>query len=480
MHMMEKVLDTIRRHHLLDKGESVVAGVSGGPDSVCLLHLLRGAAEQLDIRLYALHVNHRLRGEEALSDERYVQALCAELGIPLQVVSCDIRTYARQRSMSLEEAGREVRYAEFARYAAETGASRIAVAHNRNDQVETVLLNLLRGAGLEGLKGMDYRRGMIIRPLLDVERCDIEAYCRDNGLEPHQDSSNLERDYTRNRVRLDLLPSLNSLFHSGVSESIWRMSSLARIDSEYLEEVSREAFRHCLAAESDREVKLVLEKLKELHEAIRARVLRQGIEKVAGSLKGIGYVHMQELLQLVAKAHTGTETTLPGGINAIVSYGYLRLTTMPAERAETFERLLGIPGRTEVPQCHIRLEASLQERETFDSHLLKRAQDEMIQFFDYEKLKRGIYIRNRRNGDIFKPYRSSGTKKLKEYFIDNKVPREKRDAVPLVAQEHEIVWIIGQKISDKFKVTENTKMVLCLKVLPLEAASSISKESQGG
>ncbi len=461
--MIDKVLETINRHNLVNSGEGVVVGVSGGPDSVCLLHVLYTLREKLNIKLYAVHINHMLRGKESEGDEKYVKELCEKLGIPAYFFSVDVKDIASRKGISLEEAGREARYGTFEKVAGDVGASKVAVAHNKNDQAETILLNIIRGSGLDGLKGMEYKRGNIIRPLLDVRREEIEEYCRQHSLNPRIDSTNLLSIYTRNKIRLDLIPSINNMFDIDIQDNLSRMSALLRDDLDYIEENAVHLYNKCLIDENKDSITINAAIFQKYHIAIRRRIVRSIIKKLTGSLKGIESVHVEQVLQLCENGRTGAEIHLPGRLKALKSYDHLIICTVTDSAAvQPFCRSIKIPGVTLVPEIGAGIKAVLEKKSSGVEQYVNMRYNSMEQYFDYDKLIMGINIRNRRDGDVFKPYKSNGTKKLKEYFIDNKIPRHERDSIPLITQGKEIVWVIGYKISDKFKVTENTKTVLKL------------------
>ena len=288
-----------------------------GPDSVSLLHLLHTLSKKLEINIQAIHINHMLRGSESEQDELYVRQLCETLGVPLRVCPINITEFAAKTGMSIEEAGREARYIEFEGYAADVGAQKIAVAHNRNDQAETVMMHIIRGSGLTGLVGMEYIRGKIIRPLLDINRCEIEQYCKENELKPRIDSSNLKGDYARNRVRLELLPLINSSFGIDITGSLCKLSSLAAQDNSFIEEATSGAFEECIADAGTNETNeknsltFDVERLSKLHPALLSRVLRKAAGYVKGDLKGIEMVHIEAVEALVRNGRTGAVLQLP-------------------------------------------------------------------------------------------------------------------------------------------------------------------------
>ncbi len=460
----KKIMDIILANRLIEYGEGVVAGISGGPDSVCLIHVLSSLRPELGMKLYAVHINHMLRGEEADADEEYTARLCSELGIPLHVMRTDVAAAAAKMGISVEEAGREIRYREFGSYAGTVGASKIAVAHNRNDQAETVMLNIIRGTGTRGLCGMEYIRGNIIRPLLSTDRDEIERYCREAGLSPRTDSTNLTGEYTRNKVRLGLFPYINENFGANIVNSLCRLAENAAADRCFMERCAAEAYERVLREKGDGQVSMDIGRLRELDTAILMRVLRLAVIHASGNAKGVGGVHYQALTELVMKGATGMKAELPRGIRASVSYGILKVSCGESAAGKErhpgeFSREVSIPGTTEVPEAGAELSASVHPALSIDKYK-SLGYNPYVQYFDYDLLKKGIHIRNRRAGDIFRPFGSGGTKKLKEFFIDSKIPREARGRIPLICRGNEIVWVIGYKISDKFKVTENTKKVL--------------------
>jgi len=464
--MIDKVLETIKKYNMINNKDKIVVGVSGGPDSVCLLHILCKLRESMDLGLVAVHVNHMLRGDEASGDEAFVENLCKKLNVELVTRRIDIKKLAKERRLSLEETGRIERYRLFEEVADNFGAQRIAVAHNKNDQAETVLMNIIRGTGLDGLRGMDYIRGRIIRPLLGVERTEIENYCRIHNLNPRIDSTNLENIYTRNKIRLDLIPYIEKLFNADIVNGISKMADLIKDDVSFIESRTDEIYNKAKIKSDDKGVILDLNILKECHIAARKRIIRNSIKQIKADIKGIATVHIDSITDLIENGKTGSMLHLPHGVRAVKSYNTLKICLHELKEEDIyFNKEVNIPGITVVDEICGSLEATLIDvsADCFSIEDFTKVPDKSkVQFFDYDRLKEGIYLRNRRDGDVFRPRNSNGTKKLKEFFIDNKIPRETRNQIPLISTRKEIVWIIGYKISDKFKVTENTKIILKL------------------
>lgn len=466
--LRQQVLETIINRKLINYGEGVVVGVSGGYDSICLLHILYSVSSELGIKLYPVHVNHMLRGDEALRDENFVRSFCSSLGLGLHVRKVDISKKAQDEKISLEEAGRNARYQEFNDIAYQYSAAKIAVAHSRNDQAETILMRIFRGTGPEGLKGMEYKRDNIIRPLLDIDRVQIEQYVNEREIKAVTDSSNLHTDYFRNRIRLNVFPAINSAFGADVTENLLRLSKIVVADEDYLSYNSELYYRKSVISERHMYVELDLSVMKEQHQAVRGRVLRMAIERACGTLNGFEYIHTEKLCLLIDDGRTGARLDLPHGIEAVKSYTTLILKRKANEKQRKFEYRLKIPGETVIESLKTAVSTGVFNFDTNKScrEFINANEKDHTKFIDFDKAatnKDGtIVVRNRRDGDIFKPLKSNGTKKLKEYLIDNKVPRDDRDTIPLVAMGKEIIWIVGNKLSDNYKVTDNTKSVLMI------------------
>ncbi|TYQ15002.1 UNVERIFIED_CONTAM: tRNA(Ile)-lysidine synthase [Acetivibrio alkalicellulosi] len=463
--MVERVLKYIEKNSLINVGEKLIVGLSGGPDSVCLIHILKVLKDCLSIKIFAVHINHMLRGIESEEDEKYVKILCEKLNIPLKIEHINLNKIAKDNKLSIEEAGREERYKIFNAFSQKIGADKIAVAHNKNDQAETVLMNIIRGTGLYGLKGMDARRDNIIRPLLDIERSEIENYCNEHKLMPQIDSTNLKNIYTRNRIRLDLIPYINEMFDGDIVQKIIKMSDIVRCENVFIEDHVEKLYEQVLVESKDSEIILDLETIKTGHVALRRRVLRKSINQVAGSLKGIENKHIEDIIDLVEHGGVGAMIHLPNKIRIKKSYKTIKIYLYKKpHQIPRYNKKVNIPGDTVIEEDGILLRAEVIDNTGIDNYKNNK-NSSSLQYFDYESLIEGINIRKRDNGDKFKPLNSNGTKKLKEYFIDNKIPQEIRDTIPLISKGNEIVWIIGYRINDKYKVTENTKKVLKLQVL---------------
>lgn len=456
---------------LVREGTGIVVGVSGGADSVCLLAILKALQSELMLTLTAVHVHHGLRGEEADGDKAFVQALCEKWSIPLRVYDVDVKSISRSKGISLEEAGREVRYDLFAQVLKETGSEFIAVAHQMEDQAETVMLHLLRGTGLDGLCGMSVRQGNLLRPLLNISRAEILEYLTRNAIPYRVDSSNLSGDYTRNRVRNELFPALREMFSVDPVKQLVRLSTLVQDDYIHLEEEARSAFKQCSIEQAPNGSEsivseLSLSKLKSFSDALIKRIIRIAWERIKGNRKNLEQVHVTQVLELIKKEKTGKRVTLPLGARVEISYD--KLIFSPCEGSgdkKTYNYSVALEGETRAPKAGGALYGQVMSAEqAFLKYGLPESikEKELVQLFDYDRIKCGITLRNRTEGDRIYPRGSKGEKKLKEYFIDQKIPREVRSEVPLVAYENRVVWIVGMRTSEDFRAGRDTRRVCVL------------------
>ena len=455
--MLEKFLETIDKNQLIEKGQGIVLGISGGPDSTSMLHLFWRIREVFQLQLYAVHLNHQFRGEEAEKDATYVDSLCKELEVPCYLFSENIEAYSKKKGISFEEGGRERRYQLFEQVLSENQAHRIAVAQNLDDQAETVLMRLMRGAGVEGLGAMNYKRGEhIIRPLLNSSRQEIEDYCQRYRLNPVMDQTNLQPVYTRNRIRLELIPYIEKHFNPGIKETLSRTARLMREDTDFMLSISKEIFKRVAVKEGD-EVNVDIEALQENHVAVQKRVLREAILQLDRNLKNIGASHIDQLMDLMERGQAGSCLDLPNEVNVLKDYNRICFRNKKNNKfVNSFEYSLKIGENTEIGELGIIFSA----KELSKNHKNFSKEVPTIQYFDLDKIQEGMIIRNRRQGDKFSPLGIKGTKKIKEFMIDEKISREKRDQIPLICDQAGIMWVVGYRMSEKYKIDKNTKRIL--------------------
>lgn len=453
--IFDKVRSTIKKHNLIKKGDKIVLGLSGGPDSVCLLHILNRLKEELDIQVYAAHLNHQIRGIEAQKDALYVAKICEEMGIISFVKAMNVPKYCEDKGVSLEEGARTLRYEMFDEIMKKTKSNKIAIAHNLNDQAETVLMRIMRGTGLQGLRGIEYiRDDVIIRPILDIPREEIEAYCEQYDLNPRIDQTNLESIYTRNKIRLKLIPYMKDNFNSNVIESIVRMSNNLKCDSDYIEQEAKVKFEEVSKLSKD-SVEIELSKYIELHTAIKVRIFRNGIKHILGDTNFIDQKHIEDIIELEADSKIDKMITLPRGVFVYRKKKSIILTTKEIVNEE-IHFCYNIPsnGFIKIKELGVVIETQTMNIDRYRS----MKNDKSSKGFDFNKIKGGITVRNRESGDKIKL--SIGSKKIKDLFIDLKIPREDRCKVPIMADEEGIICVGDYKFSEKYKIDSETKEVL--------------------
>ena len=397
--IFEKVLNTINKHGLIQKGDKIVVGLSGGPDSVCLLHILNRLKKEWDLEIYAAHLNHQIRGLEAQKDAFYVSKLCEEMGITFFIKSINVPEYCEKNGVSIEEGARKLRYEMFNEIKVNTKSNKIAIGHNLNDQAETILMRIMRGTGLQGLKGIDYiRDGIIIRPILDIDRKDIEEYCEEYKLNPRIDKSNLESIYTRNKIRLDLIPYMRDNFNSNVIESIVRMGNSLRNDNDYIENEALNKFKEVSVLTEDG-IKINIDSYKNLHNSIKVRVLRYAIKNLLGDTNFIDQKHIDDIIELEDDSKIDKMLNLPRGIFVYRKKDSILLANREIV-IEDVEYCYNVPsnGLKKINEIGLIVQTEVMSIEQY-----KRSKsDKSSQWFDFNKIKGGVVVRSRRAGDKIK------------------------------------------------------------------------------
>lgn len=453
--IFEKVLGTINKYNLIEDGDKIVLGLSGGPDSVCLLHILYRLKEKMNIEVYAAHLNHQIRGLEAQKDALYISQICEDLGITSFVKAINVPEYCKEQGVSLEEGARTLRYEMFDEIKQKTKSNKIAIGHNRNDQAETVLMRIMRGTGLQGLRGIEYiRDNKIIRPILDIERSEIEAYCEKYELNPRIDKTNLESIYTRNKIRLELIPYMKDNFNPNVIESIVRMTNSLKSDSDYIDLEAERSFKAVSTLKED-SVEISLPKYSNLHNAIKVRILRSAIKHIIGDTNFVDQKHIEDIIELECESKLNKMLNLPRGIFAYRRKNIIILTTKEIV-SEEIDFCYNIPsnGFIKIKELNLVLETQKMSIDRYKSIKL----DKTSKGFDLDKIKGGIVVRSRKQGDKIKL--AGGSKKVKDLFIDLKIPREDRCKVPVITDDEGILCVGDYKTSENYKIDSETKEVL--------------------
>ena len=446
-------------------GTRVVAAVSGGPDSTSLLDALVSLRDELGIRLHGAHLDHRLRGEASREDARFVADTFRRLGIDHTVEAADVPSFQREKGLSMEGAARTVRYGFLARVASETEADAVALGHTADDQAETVLMHIIRGSGLSGLRGMepaskrvfDGKELLLVRPLLAVSRQEILRYCKTLALEYRQDESNLSLDPQRNRLRLELLPALES-YNPAVRDALVRLSRSAGQDLAYLGAEVARAWQE-VGSEDGPRVTLSRTAFSKLAPALQSHLLRRAVRAAKGDAVDLEQSHVDEMARLMA-GRAGAGLDLPGGIDFRVGYQEATLVDgdqevcplPPIEQAQP----ITVPGETVLGGWRIsaRLTDDGQLASVGDGPAADGPLPNPIDRFDAGSLKGGLLVRSRVDGDRFQPLGMRRSKKLQDFMVDAKVSRSWRDRVPLVVSPRGIAWVVGWRIAEWAKIRD--------------------------
>lgn len=422
--MLDKVRNTINKYGFLENGDKVLIGLSGGADSVCLTHVLHRLKDELGICLYTAHMNHCLRGEHADGDEKFAVEFSEKLGIQCITKREDVKAYAEKNGISEEMAGRELRYAFFECVRKDYGLNKIATAHNKNDNAETILMNFIRGSGISGLCGIPYRRGEIIRPIIEISREEIEEYCSENGLSYVTDSTNCEMIYTRNKIRLDLIPKIRNDFNPGFITTVTKNAGLMSEELDYIENQAD------LVYGKVKDGVILLEDLN-CHIAIKRRVILKMLK--SSGINDVSADYVEAVLRLIDTGHSGLRISLPGENTAELEYGRLFIGKIP-DKVQPFEYPVSIGKEVYIREMDIAVKAEY----AVGNDVFRADKDSKI------------LVRSRRDGDYFYPVGMQGKKKLKNYFIDNKIPRSERDRTGILTIDNEIAWIIGKRRDRRF------------------------------
>lgn len=437
--MISKMLMTIENHNLIQNGETIVVGFSGGPDSLAMLHALFHLKSKLDIRLVAVHVNHMLRGMLADRDEAFVAQICAGMQIPCEIFKVDVAQAASQMGKSFEEVGRDVRYKAFFEVKEKYKASKVAVAQNRNDVVETFFINLFRGAGIEGLASIEYmREGGIIRPLLDVSRDEVERYCSDNALTPCIDHTNNENEYSRNKIRNLLLPTLRASYNPSIDDAIMKTVQIMKMEKQFWKAHVHELFKKMCEVESGL-IKIKLIEFNRLQMSEKHQLLRAAIKDLRGDLINVSYDTIERVILLDrVGAICEVDTSINGRLtsDALVLYDKTRANQTGLKPLNT---------------CFVNVE----ERYKFKLSKSCVAVDAAC-------IKGELTVRTRKNGDKYKPLGMKGHKKIQDLFVDEKIPFNERENIMLVCDEEKIIWVENNRINDCCKITESTKNIMIM------------------
>jgi tRNA(Ile)-lysidine synthase len=471
MKLLLKVERTIRKHDMLYPGERVLVALSGGPDSVACLRSLQRLAGKWRIEIGAAYFNHRLRGLESREEEAFVELLCRRLGIPLIKKHMDSRRLKKRTEANLEAFCREERYRFLAAAREKLGYDKIALGHNRSDQAETVLMHLLRGSGLEGMKGMlPVRDDVYIRPILDATRKEILLFLKEEKLDYVLDSTNASEAFHRNRIRHHLIGEILVTYNPRVEENIAQLARIIADENDYMNSVV-DGLIEAWGLGGDRTAcRVKIEKLEGLHPALQKRMILGLLQRLAWKGEGIGHAHVEAVQGLITAGRTGKTLDLPGDIRVYREYGTLVMaqdegTRSSPRRNRRAYRLPGeysydvrVPGTIQVAEAGRRL--------SFDFAGAKEARfdSEMRVYMDYDRIALPVVVRNVRPGDRIQPLGMKGHKKIKSLFIDEKIASGERNRLPVVADKKSVLWVPGLRLSERVRIRAGTETVLKIEI----------------
>jgi tRNA(Ile)-lysidine synthase len=458
--LLQQVQGTIQDYQMLGRGHTVLVAVSGGPDSIVLLHALWSLCEGLDLKLFVAHLNHQMR-PSAAQDALFVEMMARDLGVPCVCEAINVPTYRRQHKLSPEDAARRVRYGFLRATATRLGAHRIAVGHTADDQAETVLIHLLRGSGLRGLCGIPPVRAPIVRPLIRVPRRDILQYLRRHRLAFRDDPSNHQRRYTRNRIRLDLIPALQRYYNPRLVQALCTTAQLLADDEAVLQAVARQRFLSACLSAAPGHVRLKIGALTALPPTLQRRVLREALAEVMGSLQGVTHTHIAAIIALLRSATGSKRLGLPQGMVVERRYEVLLIHRQAPSAAVDVDMALPVPGVCRVEALGVTIVSDLLARDAVAGPFPTGD----VTWLDADRVGQEVRVRTRRPGDRLQPLGSVHAKKFKAFLIDAKVPRAVRDRLPLVVTSAGIAWVAGVRPAEWAKVTPATRAILRLKML---------------
>jgi len=465
--MIKKVKETIKKYHMLESGDSVVVAVSGGPDSIALLKVLETLSDEYGLTLITAHLNHGLR-EEADSEAKFVREISREMGIKFECKKVDINFIRKGTGKSIEDISRDVRYQFLNDVVKRHHAHKIALGHHLNDQVETVLINFFRGSGPEGLKGMlPARDSIYIRPFLYLTRKEIISFLDFNKIFFMRDTSNTGDVYLRNRIRHLLIPELKAKYNLNLEESLSNMAEIMRLEDDYMKSVTGKILSEWGAEPDDNnEVRIKISELRKYHEAVQRRIIKNILRRSTPNNQGIGYSHIKAVKDLAYSDHASGHLNLP--YHTVVRREYAFLVISKAgkfdrnfikEHDQVFYKVT-LPGSVNIAESGKTIIFDFVEPPV---QIKSNKRD--IVFMDYGKINLPLVIRTGKPGDRIQPLGMKGTKKIKSYFIDEKVPLNLRKDIPLLLDQESVLWIAGMRMSERVKITEKTRRILKVEIV---------------
>ena len=441
MNSLEKFKNFIEENNLIEKGDSIVSAVSGGSDSVFMLEMLSAIKDDYDLKIIVSHVNHGLRGAEAQRDEDFVKKLAEKNGLIYEVEHIDMAGYAKEHSLTCEEAGRKLRYLFFEEIKEKYKADKVAIAHNKNDVAETIFLNIFRGTGLDGLESIPLRRDFYIRPILCFEKSEILDFLKENNIHYVDDSTNFTNDYKRNMIRNEIIPFIKKNFNENIVSSMSRLASIAKENNLYLEDIINDKYIDIVKDNTiDREG------FNELNHYEKTLVLRKFLRDNLNYLNNISKDNIEDMIKLIS-LDSGKKYDIDGKHYLVNDFD------------KTIFKKLDINELSEEISLDFKLDKVYN---IYGSKFKFVLSDKILskKYLDYDLLTGKLSLRNRRSGDRFNPFGMKGSKKIKDYFVDKKVSSDDRSKVLFLMNDDEIAYVVGYDIADKYRASSKTKNYL--------------------
>ena len=484
--MLKRLSQELRSQDLLSPGDHVVIGVSSGPDSMALLHLLlklneldtrQAGSSGWRLKFHVAHLDHRLRGDESDADAAFVQAAADSYSLRCSIEKRDIAKLVEDGSGGVEEVARRERYAFFERVCLQTGAKVVAVGHHADDHAETILQRILRGTGIRGLAGIPQSRPIspksdvrLIRPLLRITRDSLRAYLADEGVAFREDSTNATVEPTRNRIRNVILPSIEELVNPQVRDALIRLGEQAQWTQEYLGETVQRTFESLIISHTDQELVLNVDALGRKSRIVQTELIRLGYRSFGLGEQDLSFSHLSAAIDLVADRASGKQLQFPRGMTLEKRYHRLAFSLPSDEPREEIasEIAVHLPGRTVLPIRRLQIDCSVVELTEADIRRLRHTTERMEEYLDIDAVHPPLVIRKRRPGDRFVPLGAPGSKSLSDFLIDSKVDPRERDRVAVLCDQLGPIWLVGHRIDDRVKLTGLTRRALKLSAKPLE------------
>jgi len=450
MNLIKKIKNFISENSLINENDRILVGLSGGPDSIFLLYILHN---YFNNQLIIAHINHKLRGIDSDLDEKFIRTISQKLKIPLYVIREDVEKLSNENKKSIEEVGRDVRFSFFNKILKVENFNKIALGHNLDDNVETILINFIKGSGMKGLIGIPEKRDNIIHPIINIKKEEILKYLEENKIEYRIDKTNFETDYLRNKVRNYLLPIIEKEFNKNFKEKILALSNILKVEDKFLDDLVENIKNDILKFEDDF-VKIDLKKLQNLHLSLKRRLIRKVIDHFNKDLREYPLDHIDKVISLENKK-TGKEIELPLNLIAVKDKNNIIIERRDFEIPDFY---IEIPDIGSYQEIGMKIELSLVEK-------ISKVKDPFISFFDYDKIELPLKIRKPMFGEKFKPLGLKKEKKIQDFFVDSGIPKSVRWNLPiLLDKKDDILWIVGVRISDDYKVTNLTNRVICIKI----------------